>query len=123
MKNNSIIMINWKAIIIGFFVSIVLGTLLGFIIPLIGGILSTLLAGIIVGYISNGSLSNGAINGAVMGFLSRIIESIIILYIGWAFIDTLGYIIVSIGVLFILFLALFHIIIAAIGGAIGSAIK
>lgn len=114
--------INWKAIIIGFFISLIVGILISFI-PIIGGFISTFGAAIIVGYIAKGSLENGALNGAIMGFLSRFIESIIIIFTSYTFINEINPIIASIGILLVVILFVIHIIIAAVGGAIGSLIS
>lgn len=116
-------MIDWKAVIIGFLLSSILGLALNSFIPIIGGMISTLVAAILVGYLVNNSLMKGAINGALMGFLGGLVEIIIILILGYTFAGFKGLLIAGIGAIIIIALSLIHIVIAIIGGIIGSAIK
>jgi hypothetical protein len=71
----------------------------------------------------NDSLSNGAINASLMGLLGGLVESIIILIVGVALAGVAGLLVAGLGVILIAFLTLIHIVIAAAGGAVGSAIK
>ncbi len=114
---------NWKAITIGFIISSVLGILLSFVVPVIGGIISTFLAAILVGYMVNKSIGNGALNAAVMGILGGLIEAIILLIAGTALAGVKGLLIAILGVMVIALFTILHILIAALGGAIGSVIK
>lgn len=58
-----------------------------------------------------------------MGLLGGLIESIAILIIGTAFAGIIGLIAAGLGVIVVLALTLIHIVIAAFGGVIGSAIR
>lgn len=116
-------MIDWKAIIIGFFVSLVLGLILGIIIPFIGGIIASFLAGILVGYIVNYNTGNGIINAAIMGLFSSLIRSLTFFVANVALIELLGLELGSFGIVIVILYTIFNTIIAAIGGMIGVSFR
>gem|GEM_PF-471046 len=115
--------IDWSAVIVGFFLSIVLGALLGVIIPIVGSVLGLFLAGMVVGYMVGGDAVNGVVNGAVSGLFGAIILSILMLIFGTIFLGLIGFAAATVTSI-ILFIAFFGVmIIMAIGGVIGSLIK
>lgn len=116
-------MINWGAVILGFFLSIVLGGIFGVIIPIWGGILGLLFAGMIVGYIVGGDAMNGAINGALAGIFGAVVLSLLLLIAGTLILGILGFAAASITSLFILAGFVGVMLIMAFGGLIGALIK
>lgn len=116
-------MVNWGAIIIGFFLSIILGGIFAIIIPIWGGLLGLLLAGMAVGYIVGGDAMNGAVNGALAGVFGAIILSFLLLIAGTLILGIIGFAAATITSLFILAGFIGVMIVMAVGGAIGSVVK
>ena len=75
-------MVNWGAVIIGFFLSIIIGGIFAIIIPIWEGLLGLLLAGMAVGYIVGGDAMNGAMNGALAGVFRAIVLSFLLIMAG-----------------------------------------
>ncbi|MDD3984742.1 MAG: DUF5518 domain-containing protein [Methanobacterium sp.] len=75
-------MINWGAVIFGFFLSIIFGGIFTIIIPGWGGLLGLLLAGMAVGYIVGGDIADGAVNSALAGIFGAITFSFLLLIAG-----------------------------------------
>jgi hypothetical protein len=71
---------NWKALIIGLILSLVLGIALKYIIPQFAGIISMIIACGIAGYIAKGHVLNGALHGGLIGLIEAIISIAIIFY-------------------------------------------
>ena len=116
-------MVNWGAIIIGFFLSIILGGIFAIIIPVWGGLLGLLLSGMAVGYIVGGDAMDGAINGALAGIFGAIVLSFLLLIFGTLILGIIGFAAATITSLFILIGFIGVMIVMAIGGAIGSIVK
>ncbi len=116
-------MINWGAVILGFFLSIILGGIFTVIIPIWGGILGLLLAGMAVGYIVGGDAMNGAVNGALAGIFGAIVLSLLLLIAGTLILGIIGFAAASITSLFILAGFVGVMLIMGIGGFIGALIK
>jgi hypothetical protein len=116
-------MVNWGAVIIGFFLSIILGGIFALIIPVWGGLLGLLLAGMAVGYIVGGDAMNGAVNGALAGVFGAIILSFLLLIAGTLILGIIGFAAATITSLFILVGFIGVMIVMAVGGAIGSVVK
>ncbi|WP_048192201.1 DUF5518 domain-containing protein [Methanobacterium sp. SMA-27] len=116
-------MVNWGAVIIGFFLSIILGGIFAIIIPIWGGLLGLLLAGMAVGYIVGGDAMNGAVNGALAGVFGAIILSFLLLIAGTLILGIIGFAAATITSLFILVGFIGVMIVMAVGGAIGSVVK
>jgi hypothetical protein len=116
-------MVNWGAVIIGFFLSIILGGIFGIIIPIWGGLLGLLLAGMAVGYIVGGDAMNGAVNGALAGVFGAIVLSFLLLIAGTLILGIIGFAAATITSLFILVSFIGVMIVMAVGGAIGSVVK
>ena len=116
-------MINWGAVIIGFFLSIILGGIFAIIIPIWGGLLGLLLAGMAVGYIVGGDAMNGAVNGALAGIFGAIVLSFLLLIAGTLILGIIGFAAATITSLFILVGFIGVMIVMAVGGAIGSVVK
>lgn len=106
--------INWKTVIIGLIITIILSA----IIPK-GGIFALILATIYVGYAIGGNYRNGAINGAIVGVILSIIAGILTDYISGILFEGFSFIIVFLFVIG----AITYGIIGAIGGIIGIFIK
>lgn len=116
-------MINWGAVILGFFLSIILGGIFAIIIPIWGGILGLLLAGMAVGYMVGGDAMNGAMNGALAGIFGAIVLSLLLLIAGTLILGIIGFAAASITSLFILAGFVGVMLIMAVGGIIGAVIK
>lgn len=116
-------MINWGAVILGFFLSIILGGLFAIIIPIWGGILGLLLAGMAVGYMVGGDAMNGATNGALAGIFGAIVLSLLLLIAGTLILGIIGFAAASITSLFILAGFIGVMLVMAVGGIIGAVIK
>jgi len=116
-------MINWGAVILGFFLSIILGGIFAIIIPIWGGILGLLLAGMAVGYMVGGDAMNGATNGALAGIFGAIVLSLLLLIAGTLILGIIGFAAASITSLFILAGFVGVMLVMAVGGLIGAVIK
>ena len=75
-------MVDWKAVIIGFILTIVLGLLLGIFVGNIASSIGFLIATIVTSYLAGGGPSNGALHGALTAILGGIIVAIIAALIG-----------------------------------------
>ncbi len=116
-------MVDWGAVIIGFFLSIILGGIFAIIIPVWGGLIGLLLAGMAVGYIVGGDAMNGAVNGALAGVFGAIVLSFLLLIAGTLILGIIGFAAATITSLFILVGFIGVMIVMAVGGAIGSVVK
>jgi len=116
-------MINWGAVILGFFLSIILGSIFALIIPIWGGILGLLLAGMTVGYMVGGDAMNGAVNGALAGVFGAIVLSLLLLIAGTLILGIIGFAAASLTSLFIIAGFVGVMLIMAVGGIIGAIIK
>lgn len=72
---------NWKSLLIGLVISVVLGIALKYALPLYGGIISMIFACGITGYLAKGHILNGALHGGLVGLLEAIIALLILFYI------------------------------------------
>lgn len=79
-EKQSLIKLNWKALVIGIILTIIMGIALGFILPSVAGIISIIIACIIAGYMAKGHVMNGAIHGAFIGAIIGIINILIIFF-------------------------------------------
>ncbi|WP_414469149.1 DUF5518 domain-containing protein [Methanobacterium sp. ACI-7] len=68
-------MINWKTILIGSGLALILGFTLSLFLPL-GNLIGYFTAALYVGYTVGGENRNGAIHGAIVGFIAGIIAII-----------------------------------------------
>lgn len=82
MENNNaekqLFIFNWKAIILGVILTILLGIGLKFVIPGLSGIISIVVACAVVGYLAKGHVMNGAIHGGIVGVIEGIIAIILV---------------------------------------------
>lgn len=81
MENNTekqLFIFNWKAIILGVIITILLGIGLKLIIPGLSGIISIVAACAVVGYLAKGHVMNGAIHGGIVGVIEGIIAIILV---------------------------------------------
>jgi hypothetical protein len=116
-------MVDWGAVILGFFLSIILGGLFGIIIPIWGGIIGLLLAGMVVGYMVGGDAMNGAVNGGLAGVFGAIIISLLLLIFGTLILGIIGFAAATVTSIFILVGFFGVMLIMGVGGAIGSVVK
>ncbi|MDP1553713.1 MAG: DUF5518 domain-containing protein [Methanobacteriaceae archaeon] len=116
-EKEALFMFNWKAIIIGIVLTLLLGIGLRFIIPSLSGIISIIIACAVVGYMAKGHVMNGAIHGGAVGAIEGIITIILVLYFS-------GGLAGNNNVMMILLLALIgDISLGIIGGTIGNILK
>ena len=112
--------VKWRPVIIG----IVLVVTLYVISDLISGVVillpSFLLAGLLVGFMINESEKNGAINGAIMGLIGGLIVTLF-LVIYYSYLGYGSYI--SSILLYSVVNVILQIVVAAVGGVLGSLIK
>ncbi len=112
--------VKWKPISIG----IILVVTLYVISDLISGVSillpAFLLAGIVVGFIINENEKNGAINGAILGLIGGLIVNVFLIvyyyYLGYG--DYISSIL-----LYSVMNVVLQIVVAAVGGVLGSLIK
>lgn len=116
-EKEAFFMFNWKAIIIGIVLSLLLGIGLRYIIPSLSGIISIIIACAVVGYMAKGHVMNGAIHGGAVGAIEGIITIILVLYFS-------GGLAGNNNVMMILLIALIgDISLGIIGGTIGNILK
>lgn len=120
------IALNWRAVVTGFVVTLVIGLLSGMTIsaesmalPTVGWGLTGLLGGVAAGYVAGGGFGNGAVNGIVGTTLGALIVGVVSLVLGTLFFGLVGLAVVLTGFLFIGLYA----IPGAVGGAIGAMAK
>jgi hypothetical protein len=113
-------MINWKIVVSGFILSIVLALLFEIIAGTIGSYFGVILAGVIVGYMVNDNIRNGAIHGAIMGVIGGIILGILVIILVLSIGGTLELLIALGGLIEIILTIIIWGVLGAIGGVIGS---
>ncbi|MBI5680956.1 MAG: DUF5518 domain-containing protein [Methanobacterium sp.] len=106
-------MIKWKAVILGFILTVIFALILNHFMGEYGSYISILAASAIVGYMVNQNYVNGAIHGVMIGVLGGIVGIIILLLVG-------GYLIIKAEILIILMKIAIDIVLGAIGGVFGS---
>jgi hypothetical protein len=112
-----IFIFNWKAIILGVVLTIILGIGLKYVIPTYSGVISLIVSCIVVGYLAKGHVMNGAIHGGAVGAIEGII-AIILAFISFGGATWAG------NVTMILLIALIgDISLGIIGGTIGNVIQ
>jgi hypothetical protein len=116
MKN----MIDQKAVIIGFIVSVVLVLALGFFLP-VGQFIAVLAGAMIAGYIANSKnqlkIVESALHGILVGIFTGVVQ-ILFVYVRSGFSDTIA----SILIVAALVLIGAYIIVGALGGIVGTLI-
>lgn len=113
-------MVNWKAVIIGLIIAVVLGLILHtFFIAGWGGLIAFVIAGLYVGYASSGGFKSATINGAVAGIIIGIISAILATFFGLS----AGLFVAGTGILRFIAVIIIVTIVFAICGGIGAAIK
>lgn len=124
-------MVNWKALGIGFIVTLILA-FIGLFIPFITLPLAPLFGGIVVGYLAGGSYRNGIINGGLStGIAGFIYSLVVLLLLGGVFsalITAAGLSVTSetitlIAILFAIIMSILYFIFGLIGGLVGVAIS
>lgn len=79
-EKQSLIKLDWKALVLGIVLTIILGVGLGFVLPSLAGIISIIVACLIAGYMAKGHVMNGAIHGAFIGAVIGIINILIVFF-------------------------------------------
>jgi fructose-specific phosphotransferase system IIC component len=114
-------MINWKYILLGAALVVVLGMVLRFVE--FGTFIGMFVPGIIVGYLVNNGYKNGAKNGIITGIIGGFILGILIYYL-YIFNQPPEYnTVVALIFVFALFNAVTTAILDAVGGIIGVLIR
>jgi len=70
-------MVNWTAVVVGFLVEVVVGTI-GLAVPVLGQLTAAILGGLVAGYMAGGSLGNGAWHGLLAGALGGLVVALIV---------------------------------------------
>lgn len=116
-------MTNWRAVLIGFVVEIVLGVV-GLLLPGIGQLAAGLIGGFVAGYIAKAGLGGGAWHGLLAGSIGGIILAIFltiaVTIIGTIGLGPFGPLLGSFTFLAAIMVAILFAIDSAIGGAIGG---
>lgn len=119
-------MTNWRAVLIGFFVEVVLGVI-ATIAPGIGHAAAGLVGGFVAGYIAGGSLGSGAWHGLLAGALGGIVVSvflaIVVTLIGSIGLGPLGPLLGGATFLLAITVATLFALDSAIGGVVGAAVS
>ncbi|EKQ53244.1 MAG: hypothetical protein B655_1393 [Methanobacterium sp. Maddingley MBC34] len=112
-------MINWKYIIIGAALVVVLGIILGMVEY--GSFIGMFIPGVIVGYLVNNGYKNGAKNGIIAGLIGGFILGIwIVITLDFNLSPFPSVVLFSTSALFV---AATSAILGAVGGIIGSLIR
>ena len=118
-------MVNWTAVVVGFLVEVVVGTV-GLAVPVVGQLTAAVVGGFVAGYMVGGSLGNGAWHGLLAGALGGLVIALIVGLFGATLLGLTGG---PGGAAFGLGLTALAVVIwfvvsipSAIGGAIGSAV-
>ncbi|KTG09543.1 hypothetical protein AUR64_13600 [Haloprofundus marisrubri] len=115
--------LNWRAIGLGFVVTLVLGLLSGNSIPLtdltlpvIGWGLTGIVGGLAAGYVAGRGMGNGAVNGIVATTIGAILVYAVLAVFGTVLFGFVGFTVALVG---LLYLGLYAIP-GAVGGAVGA---
>jgi hypothetical protein len=111
--------INWKAILIGLAILLILEIIRFSVFGAFGGIIEYLLATTVVGYMVGGDYRNGAVHGLLVGIIFALISGIVLMALIGGLTEEIMVIIISTAV----FRAISFSIIGLIGGIIGVFIK
>lgn len=106
-------MINWKAIIIGFVLTVIFAMILNSFIEGFGSFISIILATMIIGYFLNSSSANTAFHGALIGVIGGFLAFSILLLIG-------GILLIKAEYLGLVIRIIIDIVLGAFGGFLGA---
>lgn len=106
-------MVNWKALILGFILTVIFALILNHFMGEYGSYISILAACAIIGYIVNENYVNGAIHGALIGVIGSLLGIIILFAVA-------GFLVIKAAILVILMKIAIDIILGAVGGVSGS---
>jgi hypothetical protein len=114
---------NWRAVLIGFVVMVVVGSFGGIVIPVFGTIGGGIIGGFIAGYIAGGGIWNGLVAGGFGGLVGAFLLSLVGVLVG-VLAGPVGSILAGAGV-FVLgaVVALLFAIPSGIAGALGGWLK
>ena len=118
--------INWRAVGIGFVITVIIGLLSGYTIPMtditlpiVGWGLTGLIGGLASGYIAGNGATNGVVNGILGTTIGALVVLLVLLVAGTLFLGLVG---LAMFLVPLLLLGLYAIP-GAIGGAIGALLK
>ncbi len=106
-------MISWKAVLLGFILTLIFAFVLNPFIGEFGSFIGIIVAGLIVGYLVNKNVTNGAIHGALIGVIGGFLAIIILLLIG-------GLIIIRAEIFGLLIRLIIDMALGAFGGIMGA---
>lgn len=106
-------MINWKAVLTGLIITIIIALILNPFIGEFGSYTGIIIAGMIVGYCVKRNTANGIIHGALIGITGGIAAVIILIIVG-------GFFIVKVEIYGLLIKTGVDIVLGAVGGAAGT---
>ncbi len=118
-------MVEWKQVLNGFLVTLVLSVTFGLAAGTYVAYLGVLIAGVLAGYLIGVKSSDKIFNGALMGFIAGFIMAIVAVIIT-SISYSQGFTNISVaplGIDYILYLIVFYGILATIGGIIGVMVK
>lgn len=70
-------MTDWTAVVVGFLVELVLGTV-GLVVPVLGQLTAAVIGGFVAGYMAGGGLGSGAWHGLLAGALGGLVLAVVI---------------------------------------------
>ncbi|MFC5970733.1 DUF5518 domain-containing protein [Halomarina salina] len=118
-------MVNWTAVVVGFVVEVVVGTI-GLAVPVVGQLTAAVVGGFVAGYMVGGGLGNGAWHGLLAGALGGLVIALVVGLFGSAVLTAVGG---PGGTAFGLGLTALAVVIwfvvsipSALGGALGAAV-
>jgi|WetSurMetagenome_2_1015567.scaffolds.fasta_scaffold1033799_2 hypothetical protein len=114
-------MVEWRPLIIGIIFALSIYVISSYIYGQTGGFLAFLLGGVAVGYMIGGDLKEGAIHGAVLGLITALIPTIILVIEVAS--SGLGSAIMGAVAQQLLIIIVIQLVIAVIGGALGTVMK
>ncbi len=114
-------MINWKVIVIGVILAIILSIFFGAGGGIIG-FLGMLIAGIAVGYMVDVNMKNGAIHGAITGVITGIILTVVTIILSLVISGSMGAALGLSAIAELIVSIIIFTILGAIGGVIGAII-
>jgi len=117
---------NWTAVVVGFLIELVLGTV-GFVAPGLGQLTAALLGGLVAGYLAGGGLGSGAWHGLLAGALGGLIVALVVGLFGSTVLGFItggpGAILGITGTALAVVIVLLLSIPSAVAGAVGGALS
>ncbi|MFC6836597.1 DUF5518 domain-containing protein [Halomarina ordinaria] len=118
-------MVNWRAVLIGFGIELVLG-IVGFAVPILGHLTAAIVGGFAAGYIARGGVGNGAWHGLLAGAFGGLVIALVVGIGGSALLAVFGGpggLLGGLGITAVAVVLWFVLSIpSAVGGALGAAL-